>query len=87
MEERQILLNNKEYIHTTDMGFIRIKKNLNLNYNFTIKEAIDYIINIINDKNTLIYKEGKNIYCILDNIKITINSYNYCIITAHILNK
>lgn len=87
MEDTQILLNNLEKLHTTDMGLIRIKKNLFLNESLTIKEVIDYCINIITNNRTLIYKEGKNFYCILNNIKITINSYNYGIITAHIVNK
>lgn len=40
--------------------------------------------NIILDKNSNIYKEGKNYYCEIDNIVITINSYSYTIIPAHI---
>lgn len=87
MEDTQILLNNLEKLHTTDMGLIRIKKNLLLNESLTIKEVIDYCINIITNNSTLIYKKGKNFYCILNNIKIAINSYNYGIITAHIVNK
>ena len=35
------------------------------------------------DKKCNIYKQGKNWYCEIDNIKITINSYSYTIITAH----
>ncbi len=30
MEDRQILLNNIDTVHTTEMGIDRIKKNLNL---------------------------------------------------------
>lgn len=40
-----------------------------------------YVIKIV------IYKQGKNWYCEVDNIKITINSYSYIIITAHIIKK
>ena len=32
------------------------------------------------------YKKGKNYYAEIDNIRITINSNNYCVITAHIMN-
>ena len=32
-----------------------------------------------------IYKEGKNWHCEIDNIRITVNSYSYTIITAHII--
>lgn len=38
--------------------------------------------NKILDKNCNIYKQGKNWYCEIDNIKITINSYS---ITAHLI--
>ena len=38
------------------------------------------------DKNCNIYKQGKNWYCEVENIKITVNSYSYTIITAHMLN-
>ena len=41
--------------------------------------------NKILDKNCNIYKQGKNWYCEIDNIKITINSYSYTIITAHLI--
>ena len=37
------------------------------------------------DNNCDIYKQGKNWYCEIDNIKITINSYSYTIITAHLI--
>lgn len=39
--------------------------------------------NKVLDKDCNIYKQGKNWYCKIDNIKITINSYSYTIITAH----
>ncbi len=50
MEDKKILLDNIDKIHTTEMG-----------------------------------KQGKNWYCEVENIKITINSYSYTIITAHIV--
>ena len=43
------------------------------------------LINKVLDKNCNIYKQGKNWYCEVENIKITINSYSYTIITAHIV--
>lgn len=73
-----ILLENIDKIHTTEMGIERIKKNLNIN-----EDVVEYCKNKIKDKNCNIYKEGKNWYCIIDNIKITVNSYSYTIITAH----
>ena len=78
---RKILLENIKKIHTTEMGSDRIKKNLKLNTN----DVVGYCMNKIIDKNCSIYQQGKNWYCEIDNIKITINSYSYTIITAHII--
>lgn len=74
------LLLNVEKIHTTKMGIDRIKRNLKIN-----DDAVEYCINKIKDSNCNIYKNGKNWYCEIDNIKITVNSYSYTIITAHII--
>ena len=80
MEDKQILLDNINKVHTTEMGINRIIKNLKLNTN----DVVEYCKNKVLDKNCNIYKQGKNWYCEIDNIKITINSYSYTIITAHI---
>jgi len=74
-----ILLQNIDKIHTTKMGVDRIKKNLGLNTD----NAVDFCKSKILDKKCNIYKQGKNWYCEIDNIRITINSYSYTIITAH----
>ena len=78
---KDILLSSIYKIHTTEMGIDRIKKNLKLNTN----DVVEFCKNKILDKNCNIYKQGKNWYCEVDNIKITINSYTYTIITAHIV--
>ena len=52
---------------------------------FLDKDILLSNINKILDKNCNIYKQGKNWYCEIDNIKITINSYSYTIITAHLI--
>ncbi len=74
------LLLNIDKIHTTSMGLSRIKKNLKL-------DDIDIVLYCKNkklDKKCNIYRNGKNYYCEIDNIIITVNSYSYTIITAHI---
>ena len=71
------LLENIDKIHTTEMGIDRIKRNLNLEIN----DVVEYLKDKI--KNSSISKKGKNYYCEIDNIIITINSYSYTIITAH----
>ena len=81
MEDKQILLDNISKVHTTEMGMDRIKKNLKLNTN----DVVEFCKNKVLDKNCNIYKQGKNWYCEIDNIKITINSYSYTIITAHLI--
>lgn len=73
------LLENIEKLHTTTLGIDRIKKNLKIDC-----DVVKYCKEKIMNKNTIIYKKGKNIYCEIDNIRITINSYNFSIITAHI---
>ena len=78
---KDILLSSIYKIHTTEMGIDRIKKNLKLNTN----DVVEFCKNKILDKNCNIYKQGKNWYCEIDNIKITINSYRYTIITAHLI--
>lgn len=80
MEDKQILLDNINKVHTTEMGINRIIKNLKLNTN----DVVEYCKNKLLDKNCNIYKQGKNWYCGIENIIITINSYSYTIITAHI---
>ena len=73
------LVLNIDKIHTTEMGINRIKKNLDLD-TFSV---VEYCKEKILDSSSNIYKKGKNWYCEIDNIIITINSYSYTIITAH----
>ena len=79
----ELLVSNIDKVHTTELGINRIKKNLKLNTN----DVTCYCKNKILDKNCNIYKKGKNWYCEIDNILITINSYSYTIITAKIQTK
>ena len=78
--DKEVLLSNLDKVHTTKMGIDRIKKNLKLE----IDDVVEYCKNKVLDKNCNIYKKGKNLYCEIENIIITINSYSYTIITAHI---
>ena len=77
---KEVLLSNIDKVHTTEMGIDRIKKNLKLDIN----DVVEYCKKKVLDKNSNIYKQGKNWYCEIENIIITINSYSYTIITAHI---
>ena len=80
---KEVLLSNIDKLHTTEMGIDRIKKNLKLDIN----DVVEYCENKILDNNCNIYKKGKNWYCEIDKIIITINSYSYTIITAHIIKE
>lgn len=81
MEYKNPLLDNLDKIHTTELGVERIKKNLKIHTD----DAVAYCKELILKKNCNIYLQGKNWYCEIDNIKITVNSYSYTIITAHIM--
>ena len=81
MEDKKILLDNIDRIHTTEMGADRIKRNLKIDTD----DVVEYCKNKVLKKQCSIYKQGKNWYCEVENIKITINSYSYTIITAHIV--
>ena len=79
MEDKNILLDNIDKVHTTEMGVDRIKKNLGLKD----IDVVAYCKEMVLNKDCNIYKQGKNWYCETDNSVITINSYSYTIITAH----
>lgn len=81
MENKKTLLDSIDKIHTTKMGVDRIKRNLKLDN----VDVIEYCKNKILDSNSYIYRQGKNWYCEIDNLKITVNAYSYTIITAHII--
>ena len=68
-----------DLIHTTKLGENRIRKNLDL----TSQDVISYCKKIVTNPNTCIIKRGKNYYCTLENIQITIHTSSYTIITAH----
>ncbi len=73
------LLNNIDKLHTTELGVMRICRNLFLeNIN-----VVEWCKSKITDNNAQITRQGKNWYAIIDNVKITINAHSYTIITAH----
>ncbi len=81
MNANIILLENLDNLHTTELGAERIKKNLKIN----VEDVVQFCREIISNENCRIYKQGKNWYCELGNIELTVNSYSYTIITAHII--
>lgn len=81
LQDKKILFDNIDKIHTTEMGIDRIKRNIGLD----IDDVVTYCKTKLLDKNCNIYKQGKNWYCETDNIKLTINGYSYTVITAHMI--
>lgn len=81
MSNRAILIDNIDKIHTTEMGVDRIRRNLKLEN----VDVVEYCKDKIMDENCHIYRQGKNWYCEIDSVKITVNVYSYTIITAHII--
>jgi intein-encoded DNA endonuclease-like protein len=73
-----ILLENLDKIHTTELGIIRIKKNLEIKTNNVVAWCKNKIKNPDNIK-----RKGKNWYVYVDGSIITINARSYTIITAH----
>lgn len=73
------LLKNLDKLHTTELGVLRIKRNLSLD----IDDVIEWCKTKINFDNAIITRSGKNWYVSVDNCIITVNSYSYTIITAH----
>lgn len=70
------LLDNLDKVHTTELGLIRIEKNLG------VKDGVNYCKKILLYPETNIIKKGKNYYCENNDVIITINASSYTIITA-----
>lgn len=79
MKDDEILISNVNKIHTTKMGIDRIKNNLNIEP----ENVIEYCKRLVLNENCLIYKLGKNWYCEINHIRLTINANSFTIITAH----
>ena len=72
------LLENIEKLHTTELGVLRIRKNLHLHNEDVVmfcKQKTKEAISIV--------RKGKNWYVAVDDFVITINVHSYTIITAH----
>ena len=78
------LLNNLNKLHTTELGIIRIKRNLKLDEQ---TDVIEYCKRKITDPNTRIQRKGKNFYATTSRETITVNASKLSIITAHPVKK
>jgi hypothetical protein len=74
----QTLLNNLNKLHTTELGALRIKRNLGLATDDVIAWCRQKIVQA--DE---IVRKGKNWYAVAGEVIITVNAHSYTIITAH----
>ncbi len=79
MKDSDLLLSNLDKLHTTEMGIMRIKRNLSLD----VDDVVLWCFNMIKDKDSRIIKNGKNFYIENGNCILTVNASSYTIITAH----
>lgn len=77
------LITNIDKLQTTELGIMRIKRNLSLE----IEDVVQWCKFKIKDENASITRKGKNWYIAIDNIVITVNAYSFTIITAHRIKK
>ncbi len=73
------LLNKLDKLHTTELGAIRIRRNLSLD----TEDVVLWCQTKIKSDNAVITRKGKNWYVNVDGCIITVNAYSYTIITAH----
>ena len=74
------LLDNIDRIYTTPLGAERIARNLALPAGI---DSVAYCIQKIQSPSCRITRNGKNFYCDVDGITITVNAHSFTIITAH----
>ena len=74
-----ILIDNLDKVHTTDMGVDRIRRNLGLGDIDVVAWSKGKIL----DPNAVINRQGKNWYVHIDGCVITVNASSYTIITCH----
>lgn len=74
-----VLTDNIDKVHTTEMGIDRIRKNLSLGD----IDVVEWCRSKILDIDAVIIRQGKNWYVRIDGCMITVNASSYTIITAH----
>lgn len=74
-----VLTDNIDKVHTTEMGTDRIRKNLSLGD----IDVVAWCRSKILDIDAVIIRQGKNWYVRIDGCVITVNASSYTIITAH----
>lgn len=73
------LIRNLDKLHTTELGVVRIKRNLALDTD----DVVGWCKSKIRSAQAVISRNGKNWYVRTEGCVITVNAYSYTIITAH----
>ena len=74
------LLSKLDKLHTTELGIIRIKRNLGLGEQ---TDVVSYCKERITNPDTIIERIGKNFYATTCTEVVTVNASKLSIITAH----
>ena len=74
---------NLHLLHTTELGIIRIKKNLRL----TDEDVVEWCREKIQSSEAIIARKGKNWYINTEGCILTVNAHSYTIFTAHKVKK
>ena len=79
MKRENELIQNLDKLHTTELGVMRIQRNLSLDTD----NVVEWCKDKIKSENAIILRNGKNWYVNVADCIITVNAYSYTIITAH----
>jgi len=74
------LCKNQEKLHTTELGLIRIKRNLSLETD----DVVSWCRKLICSPSAQRIRQGKNWYISKDQYILTVNAHSYTIITGHL---
>lgn len=73
------LLVNLDKVHTTELGAVRIRRNLSLD----VDDVVHWCREKIKSPKANICRKGKNWYISIEGCVLTVNANSYTIITAH----
>ena len=78
MQDKDVLMENIDKVHTTEMGVGRISRNLEIS-----GDVVEICKGKILKKESAVERKGKNYYVDVDDCIITVNASSFTIITAH----
>ena len=78
MQDKDVLIENIDKVHTTEMGVGRISGNLGIS-----GDVVEICKGKILKKESVVERKGKNYYVDVDDCIITVNASRFTIITAH----